>query len=212
MSEITIKARRRTLSTKGAVNQLRKNGDVPGIFYTKDVDPIPLALPELSLKPLVYTSETHIVNLQIDETEEKKAILKNIQFDPITDRIIHFDLLGISLDQEIELEVPVLITGQAKGVKDGGIIQHTMHKLAIASLPTNIPEHITIDVTNLGVGDSIHVSDLKYENIRFLQNEDVIIVAVVIPRTVQEPTAADGTEAPAEPEVIGKGKEAEEED
>jgi large subunit ribosomal protein L25 len=211
MSEITIKARRRTLSTKGAITQLRKNGDVPGIFYTKDVDPIPLALPELSLKPLVYTSETHIVNLQIDETEEKKAILKNIQFDPITDRIIHFDLLGISLDQEIELEVPVAITGQAKGIKDGGVIQHTVHKLSIASLPANIPEHITIDITNLGVGDSVHVGDLKYENIRFLQNEDVIIVSVVIPRAVQEPTAAEG-EGPAEPEVIGKGKEAEEEE
>lgn len=212
MSEITIKAKRRTISTKGAVNQLRRNGDVPGIFYAKDVDPIPLALPELSLKPVVYTSETHIINLLIDETEEKKSILKNVEFDPVTDRIIHFDLQGISLDKEIEIEVPVAITGQAKGVKEGGIVQHTIHKLTVSCLPGNIPEHITIDVTDLGLNDSVHIGDLKYDNINFLQNPDIIIVSVVVPRAAQETTPAEGAEAPAEPEVIGKGKTAEEEE
>lgn len=213
MSEITIKAKRRTLSTKSAVNQLRKNGEVPGVFYTKGVEPIPLSLPELTLKPLVYTSETHIINIKIDEAEEKISILKNVQFDPVTDRIIHFDLLGISLDQEIEIEVPVILEGQAKGVKEGGVVQHTMHKLRISCLPGNIPEHVAIDISELGVGDSVHVGDLKMENVKFLQNEDVIIVSVMIPRTVQEPTPAEAAvESPAEPEVIGKGKAAEEEE
>ncbi len=211
MSEITIKAQRRTISTKGAVNQLRKNGSVPGIFYAKDVDPIPLAIPELSLKPIVYTSETHIVNLNIDETEEKKSILKNVEFDPITDRIIHFDLQGISLDQEIEIEVPVAFTGQAKGVKDGGVVQHSIHKITVLCLPGNIPDHINIDISDLGLGDSVHVGDLKYDNLKFLQNDDVIIVSVVVPRTAQEPAAGEAAETPAEPEVIGKGKTEEEE-
>ncbi len=215
MSEITIKAKRRVLSTKGAVNQLRKNGEVPGIFYTKGVDPVPVSIPELSLKPLVYTSETHIINLNIDEAEEKKSILKNIQFDPVTDRIIHFDLLGISLDQEIEIEVPIVFEGQAKGVKEGGVVQHTLHRLRISCLPGNIPQHININITDLALNDSVHVGDLKLENIKFLQNDDVIIVSVVVPRAVQEPTAAAaeaGAEVPAEPEVIGKGKPAEEEE
>ena len=211
MSEITIKAQRRTISTKGAVNQLRKNGSVPGIFYAKDVDPIPLAIPELSLKPIVYTSETHIVNLNIDETEEKKSILKNVEFDPITDRIIHFDLQGISLDQEIEIEVPVAFTGQAKGVKDGGVVQHSIHKITVLCLPGNIPDHINIDISDLGLGDSVHVGDLKYDNLKFLQNDDVIIVSVVVPRTAQEPAAGEAAETPAEPEVIGKSKTEEEE-
>jgi len=213
MSEITIKAKRRTISTKSAVNQLRRKGEVPGIFYSKGVDPIPLSLPELSLKPLVYTSETHIVNLKIDETEERKSILKSVQFDPVTDRITHFDLLGISLDQEIEIEVPVALEGQAKGVKEGGVVQHTMHKLTVSCLPGNIPEHITINISDLGMGDSIHVGDLKIENVKFLQNDDVIIVSVVAPRAVQEPTTSEtATETPAEPEVIGKGKTTEEEE
>jgi len=213
MSEISIQAKRRTLSTKSAVNQIRKNGNVPGIYYTKDTEPIPIVLPELSLKPLVYTSETHLVDLIIDDTESKKTILKNIQFDPVTDRIIHCDFLGISLDDEIEIEVPILVTGNAKGIKEGGLVQHQMHKVTISCLPTNIPEHITVDVTNLGVGDSITVADLNIDNVKFLQNDDVIIVAVAMPRAVAETTSADGTETEIkQPEVIGKGKATEEEE
>jgi large subunit ribosomal protein L25 len=207
MSEITINAKRRTLSSKSAITKLRRDGEVPGIYYAKGIDPIPLTLPEISLKPLVYTSETHIVNLKVDGSEEKKSILKNIQFDPVTDRVIHFDLLGISLDKEIEIEVPVMLVGSAKGVKEGGIIQHTMHKLNISCLPGNIPEHINIDITELALGDSVHIGNLKYDNIKFLQNEDVIIVSVVTPRAVQEPTPAETTgEEITEPEVISKGK------
>lgn len=213
MSEISIQAKRRTLSTKSAVNQIRKNGNVPGIYYTKDTEPIPIVLPELSLKPLVYTSEAHLVDLIIDDTESKKTILKNIQFDPVTDRIIHCDFLGISLDDEIEIEVPILVTGNAKGIKEGGLVQHQMHKVTISCLPTNIPEHITVDVTNLGVGDSITVADLNIDNVKFLQNDDVIIVAVAMPRAVAETTSADGTETEIkQPEVIGKGKATEEEE
>lgn len=213
MSEITVQAKKRTLSTKGAVNQLRRDGNVPGIYYTKGSEPIAIAVAESSLKPLVYTSETHIVNLKVDEEQELKSILKNVQFDPVSDRIIHFDLLGISADQEIEIEVPVAITGQAKGVKEGGIVQHTMHKLLISCLPADIPEHITIDVTNLGVGDSVHVKDVVIEKARILNLPDVIVVAVVVPRAVVEPTAAAVPgEEKLEPEVISKGKQTEEEE
>lgn len=212
MSEISIKAKRRALSTKSVVNKLRKEGNVPGIFYAKGIEPIPIYLPEISLKPLVYTSETHIVNLTIDENETKKSILKNVQFDPVTDRIIHCDFMGISLDQEIEIEVPVILEGTAKGIKEGGLLQHQMHRLQIACLPTNIPEHISIDITNLGIGDSIHVRDLKLENIKILHHEDVIIASVIVPRAAVEPTApVEGEEAPKEPEVIAKGKVEEEE-
>lgn len=211
MSEISIKAKRRPLSTKGAVNKARRDGDVPAIYYTKSTEPIPIVLPEISLKPLVYTSETHIVDLQIDdEKESKKSILKGIQFDPVTDRIIHCDFLGISLDEEIEIEVPVAFEGTAKGIKEGGVVQHSIHKVRISCLPNNIPDHITIDVTNLGLGDAIHVKDLNIANVRFLQNEDVIIVSVVHPRATTEAATAEGQEI-KEPEVISKGKAEEEE-
>ncbi len=212
MSEISIQAKRRTISTKGHVNQMRKAGNVPGILYSKNIEPTPIYLAEKSLKPLVYTSDTHIVNLKIDDEQELKSILKKVQFDPVSDKIIHCDFLGISADQEIEIEVPIALLGQAKGVKEGGIIQHSLHKLRVACLPANIPEHITIDLTDLGLGNSVHVRDLKIENVKILQNEEVIIVSVVAPRAAVEPTAAVPTEEQIEPEVISKGKKTEEEE
>ncbi len=215
MSEISINAKKRILSTKGAVNKLRRNGEVPGIFYSKGGEPIPISVLELSLNPLVYTSETHIVNLEIENDETKKSILKNIQFDPVTDKIVHFDFLGISLDQKIEIEVPISVEGQAKGIKEGGILQQSMHKLRVSCLPGDIPEHITINVAALGVGDSVHVKDLSLPNVEILHNDDVLIVSVVMPRAQVETTttAIEGaSEEKMEPEVISKGKQTEEEE
>jgi large subunit ribosomal protein L25 len=211
MSEISVQASKRTLSTKGAVNQSRKAGNVPGVFYSKGVEPIAITLPESSLKPLVYTSETHLVNLKVED-QELKAILKSIQFHPVTDRIIHVDFQGISADQPIELEVPVALEGQAKGVKEGGIIQHSLHKLRVSCLPANIPEHITINISELSLGHAVHVKDLTIEGVTFLHPEEAIIVSVVIPRAAQEATPALPGEAASEPEVISKGKQTEDED
>jgi large subunit ribosomal protein L25 len=214
MSELTVQASKRALTTKGAVNQLRRDGNIPGIYYTKSVEPIPIYIAERVLKPLVYTAETHIINLKIDDNEERKSIVKNIQFDPVTDRVVHFDLLGISADEEIELEAQVLLTGQAKGVREGGIIQHTLHKVMVSCLPGDIPEHITIDISDLAVGNSVHIRDLKIDKVKFVQNPDQIIVSVVMPRAVVEPTPAAEVpgEEKTEPEVIAKGKVTDEEE
>ena len=213
MSEISVKAKKRTLSSKSAVNQLRRDVNVPGIFYSKSTEPIPIYLAEGALRPLVYTAETHIVNLKIDDQDEYKSIVKNVQFDPVTDKVIHFDLQGISADQEIEIEVPIVIEGQSKGVREGGIVQLSMHKLQIACLPGNIPEHVTIDISDLGIGDAVHVKDLKLDNVKLLHHEEVIIVSIVLPRAVVETTtAALPGEESTEPEVISKGKQTEEEE
>ncbi len=213
MSEILVLGNKRALSTKGVVNQLRRDGNVPGIYYTKGVEPIPVYVSEKALKPIVFTSETHIINLKIGDGEELKSILKNVQFDPVTDRVVHFDLLGISADQEIEIEVPLLFEGQAKGVKEGGVVQQTLHKLTVSCLPANIPDHIAINISDLALGDSVHIRDLNVENVRFIQHPEVIIVSVVVPRAaVETAAAAVPGEEKTEPEVITKGKQTEEEE
>ncbi len=208
MSEITVKAEKRTKSTKGVVNKARRNGTVPGIYYSKGVDPISIFVTESSLKPLVYTSETHLVNLQIEDLD-LKSILKNVQFDPVTDRIIHCDFLGISADQIIEIEVPVALEGQAKGVKEGGVVSHSLHKLKVSCLPAFIPEHIVINISDIGLGKAFHVGELKLENATILHPADAIIVSVNLPRAAQDSTALPG-EGSKEPEVITKGKQADE--
>jgi len=209
MSEISVKAEKRTKSTKGVVNQARRNGTVPGTYYSKGVDPISIFVTESSLKPLVYTSETHLVNLQIEE-KELKSILKNVQFDPVTDRIIHCDFLGISADQEIEIDVPVALEGQARGVKEGGVVSHTLHKLKVSCLPAYIPEHIVINITDLGLGKAFLVKDLNLANAVILHPKEAIIVSVNLPRAAQETSALPGEEM-KEPEVISKGKQTDEE-
>lgn len=206
MADYNLAAKKREKSTKGAVNQLRRNGEIPGVYYAKGKEAVSISVKENSFKPLVYTSETHIVNLTIDNESPVRCVVKDVQFHPVTDRIIHFDLQGISADEKVTLEVPVVLTGKAVGVTEGGVLTHVLHKLEIECLPTYVPEHLEVDVTNLHIGKAIHVSDLKYENIEILNAPDSIVVTV----TAHRGEEVASTE-PTEPEVIGKGKSEEKE-
>jgi large subunit ribosomal protein L25 len=212
MSELTITGEiRKELGKK--VTSLRREGKVPGVYYGHGQQNIPITLSELTLRPLYKTSTTHIINLKLDDGSAHTCVLRDIQFDPLTDRPIHFDLYGISADEELTIEVPVVLKGTPKGVKDGGTIQHILHRLRVSCLPRYIPDHIELDVEPLEINRSIHVSEITLPNVRILESESSTIVAVVPPTVIKEPTPAEAvaeTAAPAEPEVIGKGKKAEE--
>ena len=212
MADVNITAKARELSTKGAVNQLRRDGEVPGVLYSKEMDPITISIPELSLKPIVYTTEMHLVNIKVGE-KEIKSILKDIQFDPVTDRIVHVDFQAITVGQVIQVQVPISVIGQSIGVKKGGRLFQHIHKLDLECLPKHIPQHVEIDITDLDVGQSILVRDLDIENLKFLNSPDISIIAVAAARAMDEDEAVEGEEEPAtaEPEVIAKGKTEEEE-
>jgi large subunit ribosomal protein L25 len=214
MAEIILKAERRTDLKKSTSNQMRKAGTIPGIYYSFGEEPIPIKVNELSLRPLVFTAESHIVSLQIEgEIKPISCILKDTQFEPITSRIIHFDLIGLKEGEKIIMEVSIILRGSAIGVKEGGIVQHNLHKLEIECLPKNIPAHIDVDITNLNIGDSIKISDIKIEGIEILNDENASIVSVVLPAMEEvKPEEAATEEAQAEPEVISKGKKEETEE
>lgn len=212
MEKVVLAAQKRDEFSKAITNSLRRNGRVPGIYYSKHDDPIAIDVTEKSLQPLVFTAETHLVSLQIEGQPEYECIMKDIQFDPITDRVIHFDLLGLTSGETFQLEVPIQFTGSPVGVKEGGVLQHFLHKLDIECLPKDIPEHIDVDISELKLGDSVHVGDLTLENINVLTPEDGVIVAITHPRaeeTEEEETGEE--EETVEPEVINKGKAEEEE-
>lgn len=212
MADVNINASLREISTKGAVNQLRREGIVPGVLYSKDTEPISFSVSELSLKPVVYTNEMHLVNLKIGEKEEVKSILKDVQFDPLTDRIIHVDFQAITVGQVIQVQVPISLVGQAVGIKQGGKLLQNLHKFDVECLPKFIPEHLEIDITSLQVGESILVKDLSFENITLLNAEDTSVVSISAIRAEEEETGdemLDESET-KEPEVIGKGKSEEE--
>ena len=212
MDKVILEGKKRQLSTKSALTELRKNGRVPGIFYSKHHEPLPIDVEANSLNPLVFTSKTHLISLKVDSGDTFDCVIKDVQFDPVTDRIIHFDLIGLEVGEKVHIEVPVQLVGNAIGVKEGGLLQQILHKLEIECLPTDIPEHIEVDVTNLKKGQSIHIAELRVPNITFKQSPDSIVVSVTHQRTEKEFTvSAEAGEEIKEPEVIGRGKSQEEE-
>ncbi|MCF6269232.1 MAG: 50S ribosomal protein L25 [Melioribacteraceae bacterium] len=213
MAEKILKAKKREISTKGTMNQLRRDGFVPGIYYAKGKDQIAFSVEEIALNKYVFTSKTNILQLTFDGEEGIGCIIKDVQFDPVTDKVVHFDVLGVTLGQLLQLEVPVRFVGTSIGVKEGGILQEQFHRLEVECFPRHIPEHLEIDITELNIGDSISIRDLKFENITFLQSADANVVSVVAPRIEEEEVETDeiDSDEPVQPEVISKGKTEEDE-
>lgn len=211
MSELVLNAEVREETGKRA-KQTRIEGKVPGVFYAHGEKNIILKVPELSLAPLVFGSETHIIDLRMNNGTAKKAVLREVQFDPITDRPIHFDLQGLHADEKLTIEIPVVLTGGVPvGVRNGGMLQHSIHRVRVSCLPKDIPGKIEVNVANLEMNHSVHVRDLIIANVTILENMDASVVGVIPPTVVKEaePGATPADEA-KEPEVVGKGKKVEE--
>ncbi len=214
MEKTKLKASERKDFTKSTIKRFRKEGMIPGVFYSKNNTPIHINVVDRTINPLVFTAKTHLISLELEGHEEYECIIKDVQFDPVTDRVIHFDLLGLTKGEKIILEIPVQLIGTPVGVKEGGVIQHVMHKIEVECLPRNIPEHITVDVTGLKLGDSIHIGDLNYEDIEFIDSKESLIVQVTHPKIKEEaaPVVEGVGEELKEPEVISKGKQEENEE
>jgi len=214
MADVNITAEAREMSTKGAVNQLRRDGFVPGVLYSHEMEPVVFSVPELTLKPVVYTTEMNLINITVGKNKAVKTILKEVQFDPVSDRIIHVDFQAITAGQKIQVQVPINLIGQAAGIKEGGILSFNLHKVDVECLPKDIPSQLDVNITELMIGDSILVSDLPFENITILNSADVSVVAVVAPRAEEEEETTDELVAEdtdsTEPEVINKAKSEEE--
>jgi len=211
MSEIVLNADVRQQTGKRA-KRVRNEGNIPGIFYARGEENALIQVSKLGLDPLIYTSETHVIDLRLSDGSSKKCILRDVQFDPVSDRAVHFDLQGLKENERLTIEVPIVLTGGIPvGVRDGGMLQHVIHKLRISCLPKDIPSKIEVDVSALQINHSVHVSELAVTNVTVLENAESTVVAVVPPTLVKETVAATPTEEEAkEPEVVGKGKKPEE--
>jgi large subunit ribosomal protein L25 len=211
MSEITLKVEKRGAFKRSLSRSMRTAGYVPGVYYIHGGQNIAIKAPELSLRPVVFTTESNVINLEVEgEAKPFSCILKAVQFDPVTSKLIHFDLIGLKADEKIEIEIPVSLQGNAIGIKDGGQLQFILHRLQVKCLPKDIPSHIDLEVSGLKIGDSIKVSDIKIDNVEVLNDENAVIVSVVPPTAAAvEEKAAEDAAAAAEPEVISKGKKEE---
>jgi len=213
MAIVQLQGQVRDRRGKGPARESRRQGKVPAVIYGKGEETLPISV---DLKELVTVMKGHagsnvIIDLKVmgQEATERKALIRALQRDPLSGQITHIDLQHISMTQLITVEVPVHVTGIAIGVKDfGGILEFVMRSVSVECLPTNIPDAITVDITRLGIHDSIHVADLELENAKILHEPSQVIVTVVPPTVEKAPVAAEeGAAAVAEPEVIGKKKE-----
>lgn len=215
MKEVNLEVKQRESRGKEKAKKLRKNGIVPAVVYGAGEEALPL---EVNLKDLnalfkATKGENVIINLNIDDgkLESRKVLLREVQKDPVWDNVLHVDFQHISLTEKITVKIPIHLVGLSTGVKNqGGILEHVLRELEIKCLPTEVPQHIDVDVTELKIGDAIHVKDLKLEKVEILTDPDRSIVTVVPPTVFKEPEVAAVVEEGKEPELVGAEKEGEE--
>lgn len=210
MAENVIEAQRRTTTGSAEARRTRRKDKVPGIFYQHGKASQPFLVDSKALLTVVH-AESALFDVRFDGEAVQKCVVREIQWDPITQQPIHVDLMGVSMTEKISVAVPVRLLGVPYGVKtENGIMQHLMREVDVECLPSDIPDSIELDVTELKIGDSLHLSDIQVEKVKVLGDLERPVVTVTALRIVEEtPVAAEETTA-AEPEVIGKKAEAEE--
>jgi large subunit ribosomal protein L25 len=218
MSEQELKASTRTETGKANVRRLRRTGFVPCTIYGVEDESVSLTINRKELEKLL--SEAHSVIKLVNEDNEQRCVIKEIQYHPVKGDIIHLDLQRIKAGQEIQLSVPIKFIGEAPGVKLGGVFQTIRSELDISTLPKYLPNEIVIDISAMELGDTMHISDLSLENITINHESDSSVCSIVLPKKVEEPVAEEeeGEELEveedesAEPEVISsKSKDEDEE-
>jgi large subunit ribosomal protein L25 len=163
--------------------KLRSEGKIPCVLFGTE-NPIHFYVEKPNIKKLIYTPYVYLVNLDIDG-KKIQSIMKDIQFGPVTDEVIHIDFKKISDDKPIKVEIPVEIEGFAKGIRSGGKLQVEVRRLKVMALPKFLPDSIKINVTELELGQSMRVGDLKMENIAILNGKSVPVVRIMITRAAR---------------------------
>jgi large subunit ribosomal protein L25 len=174
---------------------LRNQGLVPCVIYGGEKQ-YHIAVSEKAFKQIVFTPETFIINMEVEGEGTFKVILQDIQYHPVSDEILHADFLLVMEGKEIKVAIPVGVTGNAKGVIAGGKLVTVTRKLKIQALEENLPESVTVDVTELAIGQSIKVSDIKIENAKILEVPSNVVVAVRTTRAAVSAAAAAAGEEP----------------
>ncbi len=197
MEQINVKATIRAERGKQKIKALRNQGFVPGIVYHRGEEPVAISLEKREITKIIHDAagENVLINLTIEKEKKKTrpAIIKEVQYDPVKRFLLHVDFNEISLNEQILVEVEVVAEGLAIGVKqDGGVMDHPCRVVKVQCLPMDIPKHIDVDVSGLGLGGSIHVRDLKpSDKYKVLTDGDTLLFHVKLPveEKVEDPTA-----------------------
>lgn len=191
MKTVTIEGQLRTGTGKSATRQLRSQDMVPGVIYG-GAKVISFAAPAVAFKPLVYTPDFQLANIKVDG-ETYVCILKDLQFDKVTDRLNHVDMLELVEDKKISATIPLKYTGASVGVKSGGKLVIKMKSLNIKTLPKYLRENIEVDITNLELNGNIRVEDVKIEHYEILNSPRIPMASVTMTRQLKQEEASAGT-------------------
>ncbi|WP_299671602.1 50S ribosomal protein L25/general stress protein Ctc [uncultured Polaribacter sp.] len=176
MKSITIKGSKRESVGKVATKALRNAGMVPCVIYGGDT-PVHFSAEELAFKKLVYTPNVYTATINVDG-KKIATILQDIQFHPVTDKIIHVDFYQLFDDKEVTMKIPVKLTGTSPGVLNGGSLRFTNRKLKVKALPSNLPDFVTADISKLKIGHKLVLSSLFNEEYTFMHPENTVVVQV----------------------------------
>jgi large subunit ribosomal protein L25 len=201
MESIVLNVEPRTCN-KNDVKKLRKAGKVPAVVYHKGEETVHVCVNELSLDKLVHSSESHIVDLTFPDGKSKRSFLKDVQFDQVTDRVIHADFQFFSAGEVLEMEVPTSFTGESPGVVAGGKMQIIQHALVVKGTPSNIPQHLTIDISGLELGQTMHINEIPAETysgkFEIIGDPETPVVSILAPKIDTGTTETEAEESAEE--------------
>ncbi len=208
MAVASLKADGRTPARKSGARVLRRTGRVPAVLYGIGVEPVSLSLDGVDVDVMFreHGTSSIIVDLEIggDKSGQNKALVKEVQRDTVTGEVLHMDLQRVSPTRKLIVDVPVVVVGEAKGVKEGGVMEVILRDLQVQCLPADIPDKLEIDISEMDIGDSVHIRDLSVPNAE-IQNDPDNVVLSLVPPTVYE-------EVVPEAEVEEEAEEAKEEE
>jgi large subunit ribosomal protein L25 len=204
MAEVRLKAERRAVSGKGGARKARAAGKVPAIVYGGGMEPVAVQVDRRELVTALHTEAGFNVLLDLDiDNTTTLALMRELQRDPVKGTLLHADFVKVERTQRIEVEVPVRLTGEAPGVREGGVLEHQLFSAHVRCLPTEVPEHIDADISSLGVGDSLKVSDLPpgrgYE---ILNDPDSVLAIIAAPVSAEELEAMEAAVSGEAPEPV----------
>lgn len=213
MKQVSLSVEARSTSGKSANKAIRRDGKIPGVVYHRGEQSKSVALSSKELSQILHSEagQNALINLSVKDEPARKdprlVVLKEVQHHPVSGAPIHVDFLQISLTEKTRFMVPVVLKGEAVGVKtDGGVLEAPIREIAVRCLVTQLPEHIEVDITNLKLNDSIHVSDLKLPAGLELMSDSHAVLAHVAAPFVEKPADETAAAAGTEPERIEKPK------
>lgn len=213
MELIELKTNIRTTTGNGPARRLRQKGQIPAVLYGPGTESVLLSvnisdIDRILKKGRIAQALLNLVILNNEETSTKTVMVKELQHHPVSRNFLHIDFYEVAMDRKIMVNIPVTTIGKAKGVENGGILQIIRRELEVQCFPLDVPESIEIDITDLDVGDSIHVGDISRQSgIEFLGEENFTVVTVVTPKIEEEEEVTEEEEAEGEAAIAEEGEE-----